>query len=289
MGELGALVSVYVTTFNRASMLSRALDSVVSQTYRPIEVIVVNDCSADNTEVLVLDYIDQHQSEELRFKYIRLPENRGACHARNRAIEEASGVFITGLDDDDEFRPDRISELLLSWEERYVALCTVIAVDNDQGNISYLSKGVGEISLDKLLDKNLVGSQIFTRTEWMRQAGGFDVAFPAWQDYETWVRILLTFQPKPILKIGTDSYVQHTGHDGPRITSKTKDLQAIHLLRKKYKTLFTPRQQRLLLHKELKARDTTYASLKPWLPAMTWRSAPSIIKRWFICKVRGRK
>ena len=288
MNTLSPIVTVYLTTCNRADLLARALDSVIAQDYRPLEVIVVDDASSDNTEQVIADYkvrtaADQH----FELISIKHEQNRGACAARNSAISMAKGEFITGLDDDDEFMPSRISFLVSSWTGNYSALCTAKEVDEGQGKISYLSKYIGRITLNALLNKNIVGSQVFTTTQRLQDIGGFDEGFPAWQDYETWIRMVLAYGD--MLKLAEVSYRVHTGHDKPRITSHQKSLDAIKMLRAKHGHRLSRHHQRQLLYRELTAAGTTYSNLRLWLPAMTWRTFPRIIKRWFRANLSGKK
>ncbi|HAY4006682.1 TPA: glycosyltransferase family 2 protein, partial [Escherichia coli] len=106
MNNGNELVSVYIPTHNRVDMLERAIMSVLKQSYPNIEIIVSDDGSQDNTKKIVTSYMQQYSN----IKYVFSSEAKGACHARNLAIAKASGTYITGLDDDDEFTQDRIEE-----------------------------------------------------------------------------------------------------------------------------------------------------------------------------------
>ena len=102
MDFVKGLVSVIIPTYKRVGMITRVLDSVWNQTYRPIELLVVNDGSPDNTEEVVSEWIAKH-SETVGFsaKLITQP-NAGGCSARNNGLSHASGEFIQFFDDDDE-------------------------------------------------------------------------------------------------------------------------------------------------------------------------------------------
>src|SRR3954470_16498002 len=104
------LVSIYIPTKNRLSLLKRAVDSVLAQTVRNIELIVVSDGSEDET----CDYIRSIKSD-IQVQLIHNQKSLGACAARNQAIELAQGYYITGLDDDDYFMPHRIESFLNTW------------------------------------------------------------------------------------------------------------------------------------------------------------------------------
>ncbi len=102
------LVSVIVPTFNRAHMILRALDSVFAQTYRPIELIVVDDGSTDDTQPVLSAWSKTHESAAFNVKLI-LQSNQGAQVARNRGLSESSGEYIQFLDSDDELLEYKIA------------------------------------------------------------------------------------------------------------------------------------------------------------------------------------
>lgn len=85
------MVTVIIPSYNREKTIKRAVDSVLNQTYKDIEVIVVDDCSTDNTLDVVKSIKDS------RLKVFKLNENSGACVARNFGIEKAKYVAITDI------------------------------------------------------------------------------------------------------------------------------------------------------------------------------------------------
>ncbi len=101
------LVSVIVPTYNRAHLIEKTLQSVRRQTYRPIELLVVDDGSTDNTQQVVREFAEA-AAGELRVRYVR-QENQGAQVARNRGLVESRGEFIQFLDSDDLLHPDKLS------------------------------------------------------------------------------------------------------------------------------------------------------------------------------------
>ncbi len=96
------LVSIILPTYNRSQTLRRSIRSVLCQYYQSIEVIVVDDCSTDNTAEVV------HQLDDPRIIYIRHNENRGAAAARNSGILAAHGELIAFQDSDDEWLADKL-------------------------------------------------------------------------------------------------------------------------------------------------------------------------------------
>ncbi len=103
-------VSVIVPTYNRAGMIVDALESVRNQTYRPIELIIVDDGSTDDTGEVIQRYVETH-AEPGRFDIRYLHQvNRGTTAARNHGLREATGEFIQHLDSDDRLLPDKLEK-----------------------------------------------------------------------------------------------------------------------------------------------------------------------------------
>lgn len=104
------LVSIIVPTYNRAQLLVGTLDSVYQQTYRPIELIVIDDGSEDNTESLVKSWGLRHtEDQRFRFRYL-YQDNQGAPVARNRGLVESHGEYIQFLDADDLLAPTKTQQ-----------------------------------------------------------------------------------------------------------------------------------------------------------------------------------
>ncbi len=99
------MISVIIPTFNREDRIIEAVDSVLSQTYSNIEIIIVDDGSTDNTENVIKSHIT-----DSRVKYIKKLENRGACYARNIGIANATGEYIAFQDSDDIWKKEKLDE-----------------------------------------------------------------------------------------------------------------------------------------------------------------------------------
>jgi len=206
------LVSVYITTQNRSELLKRAIDSVLAQTWSNVEIIVVDDASDDDTVRVLGQYNDKFTN----FRWYRNKVSRGACVSRNKAIEVANGEFITGLDDDDYFLPQRVALLVEAYDDKYAFVSSTYLRKTASGS-SVVKDGLGVLGLDDLLHYNKVGNQVLSRTERFRAVGGFDESLPSFQDYDMWVRLLEKFGK--CLKINTPLYVFDTSHESERISS----------------------------------------------------------------------
>ena len=235
------LVSVYIPTKNRAEMLKRAIDSVLAQTYKNLEIVVSDDGSTDETPDVMRVYCEAHNN----IKYIRSSVSEGACAARNKAIMAATGEFITGLDDDDRFTPERVSSFIDNWAPRISFLCTLgCTYDGKNYHKSrYYNK---TIKYAQQVRRNYVGTQIFTKTAYLKEHKiFFDERFPAWQDYDLFTRLLLELGPaKRVMK---RTYIQHTDHEQGRITNPRRILKGYRLFLAKNKKNMSKSQRASLI------------------------------------------
>ncbi len=118
------LVTIYIPTYNRVELLKRAIDSVLTQTYKNIEIIIVDDCSPDTT----IQFLEKLTKKDSRVRYFQNEKNSGACVSRNKAILEAKGEFITGLDDDDYFLPNRVEDFVSYWKLNVTKISNIICL-----------------------------------------------------------------------------------------------------------------------------------------------------------------
>lgn len=200
----GPLISVVIPTYNRQCTLGRAIYSVLNQTYKKIELIVVDDASTDKTDLLIKSINDP------RLSYIKLEANRGANHARNIGIERASGEYIAFQDSDDEWLAQKLEkqiELIESSEIKPdVVYCSYLKVKGRDA--SYLPKPdelhrKGSLS-QKLLQGNFITTQsLLVKSDVFKEVGLFDEDMKRLQDWELLLRIAnnyeLSFLDKPLL------------------------------------------------------------------------------------------
>ncbi len=104
------MISIIIATYNRAGTIMRSIESILSQTYSDIEIIVVDDGSTDDIRGTIASV------EDSRIRYIGLPRNQGASVARNRGIAEAKGEYIMVWDSDDVLYPQALSRVLQELE-----------------------------------------------------------------------------------------------------------------------------------------------------------------------------
>lgn len=211
------LVSVYIPTKNRMQLLKRAIDSVLSQSYPRIEIIVVDDGSVDGTR----DYLhDLSRTSSIR--PIFMPVSIGACNARNFAINSANGDFLTGLDDDDYFEPDRIKNFVDKWQNKNnqsVRLAGLFDGIQIIRNGTQLLAALSQTTdYNQLKIRNAIGNQVFAPREHFMGAGLFDNSLPCWQDWDLWCRMAKRYGD--FVNCGNFSYIQDLQGTSDRISTQ---------------------------------------------------------------------
>lgn len=230
------LITVYMPTHNRLSNLKRAVKSVLNQSYQNWQLIIVNDGSSDGTK----NYLEHLALTDNRIYIFNNDTPKGACIARNIAINAATGEFITGLDDDDEFTPDRLSYFLKSWKYPYTSLCTPVTIckRNKQTVHRYF---IGDLTIDDLLVINKVGNQLFCKTTDLKEINGFDPMFKAWQDYDTWLRF---FEKNGRgKKLPESTYLQYEEANYKSITRSPNRLIGFRQFLEKHQSLMSNKQK----------------------------------------------
>lgn len=126
------LVSIIMPAYNSSKYIGQAIESVISQTYKNWELIIVDDDSKDNT----LEVIKKYMREDNRIKCISLKKNYGAAHARNIAIENSKGKYLAFLDSDDLWYPEKLEKQISFMEKNnYYFSCTAYQQITDDNKV----------------------------------------------------------------------------------------------------------------------------------------------------------
>lgn len=194
-------VSVVIATYNRATQVKEAIDSVLAQTAPVREIIVVDDGSRDNTREQLLAYGDKVRPF--------FQKNGGASAARNLAMREAKGEWIAFLDDDDVWLPNKIErqmEIASANPALGLVYCSDYAVD-EQLKILYTRNAAitnrGDV-FERLLIKNFIfTSCVMARRSAVEKAGYMNLDFKFAQDWDLWLKIAakhpVDFAPEPLV------------------------------------------------------------------------------------------
>ena len=131
------LVSIIMPAYNCEEWIGITIDSVLGQTYQNWEIIIIDDCSTDNTSAVVMEFIKKNH----RISYYKLEENSGPAIARNKALELASGKFIAFLDSDDVWFPEKLARQIKFMKENdYAFTCTSYTKIDENGK--YLNRTI---------------------------------------------------------------------------------------------------------------------------------------------------
>lgn len=201
-------VSVIIPTFNRPRKVVRAVTSVLNQSLKDFEIIVVDDSSTDNTNQALSKYMAS-------IRYIRHPVNRGVSAARNIGIKSSVAPWIAFLDSDDYW----LSEKLYDQME---------FIDRNPGNVAcqteeiWIRKGrrvnpkrkhkkpSGDIFKQSLKLCLVSPSSVILKRSLFEEVGLFDETLPAAEDYDLWLRISCRY---PIYLIDRELVVKEGGHE----------------------------------------------------------------------------
>lgn len=194
-------ISVIIPTYNRKHTLQRAIDSVLSQTFKPYEIIIVDDGSKDGTKEWLLQNYPSVQ-------YIHQPNN-GVSSARNKGIQISQGSWIALLDSDDEWMPEK-----LEYQSRF------IEVNKDSSfchtNEIWIRNGVrvnqmkkhkkygGDIFKHCLDICRISPSSSIINKDVFEEVGAFDESLTVCEDYDLWLRVTakfnILFLDEPLIK-----------------------------------------------------------------------------------------
>ena len=201
--EANDLVSVYIISCNRPLYLKRAIMSVVNQTYKNIEILIVDDASDEFDFKSYIEDLDL--PTHIMIKTFQNESSKRANFCRNLALNNASGKYITGLDDDDYFHPKRVEIMLNAYKAgNYSAISALSCYETPTGPCSkqklktFLKNLLipnRTITFEDIKVCNYLSNQILTEVSKLKSIGGFDESLPSMQDYETWFRLIKTHGP----------------------------------------------------------------------------------------------
>lgn len=284
-------VSVIIPTYRRAHLVRESIDSVLAQTYRDFEVIVVDDASPDATRAVLESYGD-------RIRVIYREQNGGAGAARNDGLRASSGEFIAFLDADDMYLPTRLASAVVALDAHpeYGAVYAEVRFTDPSGEqppflwVERMGGGRSGWILDEVLQRGLICTQSVTiRRSVLDRVGFFDESLRSGQDWDLWWRIARVAQIGYVDEVVCTYRITPDGLSRMGVTSAESWVRRDRNALANYTDL-TPRQQRLLrrrLYLDLryqasylaaqgqlrKARAASREALRVALAAGLWGSA----------------
>ena len=247
------MVSVILPTYNRAGILQKAIDSVLTQTYQDLELVIVDDGSTDQTADVISGLTDS------RIRYVYTELNRGAAAARNYGIAQASpeAAFIAFEDSDDLWHPDKLEKQMREMEKHPEAGFCYHKIAYDMGG-GYqailpderlpLEKKQGEIYAQLLYDNLVDCPSMLIRREVLDQIGGFDEMLKALEDYDLALRLAKAAPAAFVNEVLLDSAYSTTGVSGSAVNYLTASCILVGKYKKDYldTNTFNHRVERIL-------------------------------------------
>lgn len=208
------LVSVIIPNYNKEIYIQQCIESVIGQTYRPIEIIVVDDCSTDHSLELLFEIAKKYKE----LKVVEQKTNAGVSAARNAGIAAATGRFVTFLDSDDYYyNPKKLAnEMALINQGAGLAYSKIVRVDNNGKELErqfldnkyYLQ---GSIAADTMIGKNMntIPRDYIIAKELAVATGGYPEGINLYEDLLFLLKLLTRVEAKCTYDTGT-AYRQDT-------------------------------------------------------------------------------
>jgi len=238
-------ISVIIPTFNRGNLIRNSIKSVLNQTYKNLEVIVVDDGSTDNTK----DVVDKLEDE--RIKYIKLEENKGGSNARNIGIQNSIGKYISFQDSDDIYYPDKLEMQFknIIYKKSNFDFCKIKVIFNESYSKYYPNRrqensiSNGNI-FDELISRgNFISTQAILIKKNFISKYLFDPLIPRLQDFDLILRMIPKVKISYTKKVLVELHIQKDS-----ITlSQEKLRKAVNILLKK-KFNFNSNQKKLFIN-----------------------------------------
>jgi len=217
------MISVIIPTYNRATLLPRAIESVLNQSYQDFELLVIDDGSTDNTKEIVASYTQK----DTRVQYVKQEHSGGAARPKNAGIQKAKSEYIAVLDSDDEWLPKKL-EVQLQWftnsknPNLRVVGCNMVVVETKTGEESKYHIPRYKNVFRQLLLRDYLGSGscMLYDKRIFQEVGLFDEHLKSGQDREMRVRIAQKYD----IELANDYLVRYyIGHDNISTALSSKD------------------------------------------------------------------
>lgn len=247
------LISVVIPTYKRSDRILKAINSVLDQTYSPIEIIIIDDNGCNEftktTELKLAPYIESKQ-----IKYIKHTTNQGGCLARNTGALSAIGKYISFLDDDDFYEPTKIEKqynYLKVNTHLTACLCAMYRVDEKNTSIkSNENFPRGNTLKEAILNGNFFTSMLMIESNAFKNLNGFS-NIPRFQDKYFIYKFLKNEYKLGILNEQLLTLVEHSS-ERISLTGSGKVISAIeilHLFENENQHLFTKKEWKYIKHR----------------------------------------
>ena len=213
---MNKLVSIVLPVYNGEKYLAQSIESVLQQDYKNIELIIVNDCSTDNTENIILKY----KELDSRIVYIKNESNYKLPKSLNVGFAKAKGEYYSWTSDDNVYHKDAIKKMVdyLDNHTNVGLVCTDMNIINENGDYLYRFK-VG--TYERILTGNNVGACFLYRASVAVEVGEYSTDLLYIEDYEYWLRIYFNSKIDYLNEV----LYEYRHHSNSLTESKKNDVQ----------------------------------------------------------------
>lgn len=180
-------VSVITPVYNAARFINETLQSILAQTYKDLEIVLVDDCSQDDSAKIIAQYKAEHPN----VVYFKQAKNQGAAVARNTALKLAKGRYVAFLDSDDLWYEDKLSKQLAFMKQKDASItCTAIDTIDDNGNsLNSIREIYEEFNYEVILKNTMIATSTVLIDR--NKTGDFQMPLRrGGQDYATWLMLM---------------------------------------------------------------------------------------------------
>ncbi len=224
------LVSVIVPVFNRQDYVAETIESIVKQTYKNIEIIIINDGSTDNSEKIIRTF----QSQYPDIINVINQQNQGQVKARNNGLKIARGEFIAFLDSDDVWLLDKLEKQVCLFNKKVGLVYSGVQYIDTWGNVigeEQCDQNIKGAVYEKLIVKNrMTGGTVIVRNEALKKVGLFDETFEAAENWDLWIRVTQFYE----VNFVDEALLKYRKHSGNMSSNNTLMLDATHSILEKY-------------------------------------------------------
>ena len=209
------LVSIVLPTYNGSKFIRESIDSCLQQTYKNIELIIVNDCSTDQTEEIIQSYHDD------RIIYVKNEQNQKLPRSLNVGFSKAKGEYLTWTSDDNYYSTDAVEKMVEHLEKQEADLVYAPYKTIDETGEITGSRTVGEVQ--QVLEDNIVKACFLYKKKVQDKLGGYGIDLFLVEDYDFWIRAVYhDFKLSPI----PEELYYYRFHEGSLTESRRKQISA---------------------------------------------------------------
>jgi glycosyltransferase involved in cell wall biosynthesis len=177
-------ISVLMPAYNAEKYIAEAIESILKQTYKDFELIIVDDASTDDTAKIIKSYAKRDK----RIKYYKNEKNSGVTITLNNGLKHCSGDYIARMDSDDVSMKKRFEEQVREMDKGSDLIGTNITFIDENGKKSGTRKYSNEIDKVIIIESPLAHPTVMFRKEFLKKTGNYRPEYNSAEDYDLWIR-----------------------------------------------------------------------------------------------------